>query len=207
MIRLSFHGAAQTVTGSKYLLEAGAARVMVDCGLFQGLKTLRLLNWRPLPFPASSVQAIVLTHAHIDHVGYLPRFVRDGFTGPVYCTAATAALAEIVLFDAAKNQQEDADYANRKAFSKHKPALPLFDTHDVTRALRLLKPVDREEWFTPAEPVSMQYHNVGHLLGASMIEVEIRSGATPIKIVFSGDVGAARRRCITIPCRRRRATI
>src|SRR5215471_19068202 len=127
MIRLSFHGAAETVTGSKYLLEADGARILVDCGLFQGLKPLRELNWKPLPFSAASVQAVVLTHAHIDHVGYLPRFVRDGFSGTVYCTPATAELAEIVLYDAAKNHEEDADYANRKGFSKHKPALPLFD--------------------------------------------------------------------------------
>jgi metallo-beta-lactamase family protein len=189
MIRLSFHGAAQTVTGSKYLLEADRARVMVDCGLFQGLKALRLLNWQPPPFPASSVQALVLTHAHIDHVGYLPRFVHDGFTGPVYCTPATAELAEVVLFDAAKNQQEDADYANVKGFSKHTPALPLFNAADVTRTLKLLKPVEREEWFSPAEPVWMKYHNAGHLLGASLIEVEIRNSVTPTRIVFSGDVG------------------
>src|SRR6185295_14653080 len=114
MLRLSFHGAAETVTGSKYRLEADGAVVMVDCGLFQGLKQLRKLNWQPLPFPPRSVQAVVLTHAHIDHVGYLPRFVRDGFSGPVYCTPATAEIASIVLYDAAKNHEDDADYANRK---------------------------------------------------------------------------------------------
>ena len=133
MLRLTFHGAAETVTGSKYLLEADRAAVLVDCGLFQGLKPLRLLNWQPLPFPAASVQAVVLTHAHLDHVGYLPRFVRDGFSGPVYCTPATADLAEIVLFDAAKNHEEDAGYANVKGFSKHTPALPLYDSQDVVR--------------------------------------------------------------------------
>src|SRR5580704_12474836 len=115
MIRLSFHGAAETVTGSKYLLQAGGANVLVDCGLFQGLKDLRLRNWQPLPFPPSQVDSVVLTHAHIDHVGYLPRFVRDGFKGPVYCTPATAELAEIILLDSAKTQEEDADFANQNS--------------------------------------------------------------------------------------------
>src|ERR1043165_6585049 len=103
MIRLSFHGAAETVTGSKYLLEVGGTRLMVDCGLFQGLKPLRELNWKPLPFPAPSVKSLVLTRAHLDHVGYLPRLVRDGFYGPVYCTPAIGQRAAIVLFDSAKN--------------------------------------------------------------------------------------------------------
>jgi metallo-beta-lactamase family protein len=189
MIRLSFHGAAETVTGSKYLLEAGSARILVDCGLFQGLKQLRELNWKPLPFPSASVQAVVLTHAHIDHVGYLPRLVRDGFNGPVYCTPATGQLAAIVLFDAAKNQKEDADYANKKGFSKHTPAIPLYDAQDVARALKLLKSMDREEWFSPAAPIFMRYHNDGHLLGASSIETEIRASAQPAHILFSGDIG------------------
>ena len=189
MLRLTFHGAAETVTGSKYLLEADRVAVLVDCGLFQGLKPLRLLNWQPLPFPATSVQAVVLTHAHLDHVGYLPRFVRDGFSGPVYCTPATADLAEIVLFDAAKNHEEDAGYANIKGFSKHTPALPLYDSQDVVRALRLLKRIDRMEWFSPAAPIWMRYQTTGHLLGASLIETEIRRGSQTTRILFSGDVG------------------
>ena len=189
MLRLTFHGAAETVTGSKYLMEADRASVLVDCGLFQGLKPLRLLNWQPLPFPATSVQAVVLTHAHLDHVGYLPRFVRDGFSGPVYCTPATADLAEIVLFDAAKNHEEDAGYANIKGFSKHTPALPLYDSQDVVRALRLLKRIDRMEWFSPAAPIWMRYQTTGHLLGASLIETEIRRGSQTTRILFSGDVG------------------
>lgn len=189
MIRLSFHGAAQTVTGSKYLLEADGARILVDCGLFQGLKALRQLNWKPLPFPATSVQAVVLTHAHIDHIGYLPRLVRDGFSGPIYCTSATADLSAIMLFDAAKNQEEDAEYANRKEVSRHRPALPLFEPRDVTRTLRLLKPVQDPGWFSPSAPLWMRYHGAGHLLGATHIECEIRNSTSPIRIVFSGDVG------------------
>ena len=152
MVRLTFYGAAQTVTGSKYLLEADRARILVDCGLFQGLKSLRLLNWQPLATPPATIQAVVVTHAHIDHIGYLPRLVRDGFHGPIYCTPATADLMAIMLFDAAKNQEEDADFANRKEATKHRPALPLFEARDVTRTLQLVKTVNGADWFSPGEP-------------------------------------------------------
>jgi metallo-beta-lactamase family protein len=189
MLRLSFHGAAETVTGSKYLIEADQARVMVDCGLFQGLKELRLRNWQPLPFKGSTIQSVVLTHAHIDHTGYLPCLVKDRFRGPIYCTPATSSLTDLLLQDAAKNQEEDASYANRKGFSKHKPALPLYSEEDAVCVTKLLKPVPINEWFTPAEPIWMRYHDVGHLLGATTIEVEIRNKPTPTRIVFSGDVG------------------
>ena len=118
-MRLTFHGAAETVTGSKYLLEADGASVLIDCGLFQGLKELRERNWQRLPFDPAQVDGVVLTHAHIDHIGYLPRFVKDGFRGPVYSTPATESLAELMLLDAAHNQEDDAEYANRKGFSKH----------------------------------------------------------------------------------------
>jgi metallo-beta-lactamase family protein len=189
MLRLSFHGAAQTVTGSKYLLESDGARLLIDCGLFQGLKELRLKNWAPLPFPPSSVPALVLTHAHIDHVGYLPKLVRDGFKGPVYCTPATVELAELILLDSAKTQEEDADFANRNDYSKHKPALPLYNAQDVARAVKLLRPIEREQWFSPLEPFWCRYHADGHLLGACMIELEVRRGPRPTRFLFSGDVG------------------
>ena len=165
MHQLTFHGAAETVTGSKYLLESGGSRVLIDCGLFQGIKELRLRNWQPLPFDAASVDSVVLTHAHIDHIGYLPRFVKTGFRGPVYCTRATAELCELQLFDTAKLEEEDAEYANRKSFSKHRPALPLFDTNDVRQTLKLLKPMDRRHRFQAAANVWCQYRDVGHLLG------------------------------------------
>ncbi len=189
MIRLSFHGAAETVTGSKYLLEAGDAQVLIDCGLFQGLKDLRLRNWQPLPFLPSEVVSVVLTHAHIDHVGYLPRFVRDGFKGPVYSTPATENLAELMLLDSAHNQEDDADYANQKQFSKHHPALPLYSSEDVRRTMQRFHTVQRGQWFAAAGPIWARYHDAGHLLGASMIEVEIRAGQHPVRILFSGDVG------------------
>ncbi len=189
MPRLTFHGAAETVTGSKYLLEAEGASVLVDCGLFQGLKELRLRNWAKLPFDARSVDACVLTHAHIDHLGYLPRFVKQGFRGPVYGTPATVELADLMLFDSADCQESDAEYANRHGFSKHHPAEPLYDKRDVVATMRLLKRRQRDEWFQAAGPIWCRYHDAGHLLGSAMIEVEIRTSAPPLRILFSGDVG------------------
>lgn len=189
MASLTFHGAAETVTGSKYLLESGRTKVLFDCGLFQGLKELRSRNWEKLPFNPGHVDAVVLTHAHIDHIGYLPRFVRDGFRGPVYATPATEALAELLLLDAAHNQEEEADYANRKGYSKHKPALPLFDARDVKRAMSRFRTVHREDWFSPAKQLNVRYHDTGHLLGSCMIEVQLEEGGQPLRLVFSGDVG------------------
>jgi metallo-beta-lactamase family protein len=186
---LTFHGAAQTVTGSKYLLEVDDSKVLIDCGLFQGMKDLRQRNWEPPPFDVKAIDAIVLTHAHIDHIGFLPRVVKFGYRGPVYATPATADLAPVMLFDAARAQEDDAEYANRKHFSKHKPALPLYDHDDVTSALELLRPVPREAWFCAHGPVWCRYHDAGHLLGSAMIEVEIRNRPTPCRLLFSGDVG------------------
>jgi metallo-beta-lactamase family protein len=139
MVSLTFLGAARTVTGSKYLVESGGTRVMVDAGLFQGLKELRLRNWQDLPVPASSIEAIVLTHAHLDHCGYLPRLVAQGFRGRVFCTQGTQDLCKIVLPDAGRLQEEDASYANRHNFSKHKPALPLYSEVDASRAVSQLQ--------------------------------------------------------------------
>lgn len=189
MLQLTFLGAAETVTGSKYLLETDDAKVLIDCGLFQGKKELRLRNWQAPPIDSNSVDAVVLTHAHIDHIGYLPRFVKSGFRRKVYATPATVDLAEIQLFDSARNQESDAEDANRHGYSKHHPALPLYDEGDVARALKLLQGVDREAWFNPAGSIFCRYHDAGHLLGSTMIEVEVRRGATPTRILFSGDVG------------------
>jgi metallo-beta-lactamase family protein len=189
MASITFHGAARTVTGSKNLLEAGPAKVLIDCGLFQGLKELRERNWAPTPFDVKSLGAVVLTHAHLDHVGYLPRIVKQGFNKPVYATEATRQLAEIILLDSAKCQEMDAQYANRKGFAKHKPALPLYDANDVERCMKLFRTAPREQWFSPAEPFRMRYHDAGHLLGSNMIEVEVRDRPQPLRILFSGDVG------------------
>jgi len=187
--RITFHGAAETVTGSKYLLESGDASVLVDCGLFQGLKELRLRNWAKLPFQASKVDACVLTHVHIDHVGYLPKFVQQGFSGPVFGTPATIELCDLMLYDSAKNQESDAEHANRHGYSKHHPAQALYDEHDVTRALKLLRRQAFGEWFQAAGPIWCRYHDAGHLLGSAMIEVEIRDQSPPLRLLFSGDVG------------------
>src|ERR1044071_404336 len=135
MSSLTFLGAAGTVTGSKHLLAIGDRTVLVDCGLFQGFKELRQRNWEPLPINPASIGWALITHAHIDHTGYLPRLARDGFTGPIYATTATADLMKLMLPDSARLQEEDAEYANRKRFSKHKPALPLYTEEDAQAAL------------------------------------------------------------------------
>lgn len=189
MAKITFHGAAQTVTGSKYLLEANGARVLIDCGMFQGVKKLRMRNWEPTPFDVKKLDAVVLTHAHLDHTGFLPRVVKEGFHHKVYCTPATSKLAELILLDSAKIQEYDAKYANKKGFSKHKPALPLYEGKDVENTIKLFRETQRGKWFSPAEPIWMRFHDAGHLLGSNMIEVEIRDQDPPIRILFSGDVG------------------
>lgn len=189
MPRITFHGAAQTVTGSKYLLEADGASVLVDCGMFQGLKPLRELNWAGTPFKAGALDAVLLTHAHLDHVGYLPRVVKEGYNHRVFCTPGTAKLAEVIMLDSAKIQEYDAAYANKKGFSKHKPALPLYEGKDVLETIKLFRECDREKWVKVAGPIWAKFHDAGHLLGSNMIEVEIRSKDQPTRILFSGDVG------------------
>jgi len=189
MLRLSFHGATETVTGSKYLLETDRAQVLFDCGLFQGLKHLRELNWRPPPYPPRQLESIVLTHAHLDHTGYLPRMAREGFNCPIYCTPATAELTELILLDSAKIQEEDANYANRSGYSKHKPALPLYTARDAQAANRLLDPRPGTDWFRAADEVFVKFHDAGHLLGSASLEVEVRQPKRTTRILFSGDVG------------------
>jgi metallo-beta-lactamase family protein len=189
MTKITFHGAAETVTGSKYLLEADSAHVLIDCGLFQGVKELRMRNWAPTPFNLKELDAVVLTHAHLDHVGYLPRIVQQGFRGKIFCTPATAELTEITLLDSAKIQESDASYANKKGFSKHIPAYPLYEIRDAENTVKLFQTVPRGEWFSPVEPIWMRFHDAGHLLGSNMIEVEIRNQSPPLRILFSGDVG------------------
>lgn len=185
MLRLTFLGASGTVTGSKYLLERDGRRLLVDCGLFQGPRELRQANWDPLPVPARSLEGVLLTHAHIDHTGYLPRLARDGFTGPVYCSAPTKALLHYLLSDAARLQEEEAAFANKAGYSRHKPALPLFDEEDARKALRLVQGIPFDSVSNVLPGVRFSFHRVGHILGAGFIKVQI--GAT--SILFSGDVG------------------
>ncbi len=186
---LSFHGGAGTVTGSKFLVETGKTRFLVDAGLFQGLKKLREMNWAKLRFEPTSLDFILLTHAHIDHSGFLPRLTQQGFRGPIHATHATKDLAKLLLLDAAKIQEEDAAFANRKGFSKHHPALPLYTSEEAERAISLIEPLEYGDWIEPAPGVRASFRNAGHILGAAMIELRIRTAGGEIPIVFSGDVG------------------
>ena len=188
---LTFLGAAGEVSGSRHLVDAAGGRVLIDCGLFQGEKELREKNWDRFPVRPDTIDAVVLTHGHIDHSGYLPRLAREGFAGPIYTSPATADLLGLLLYDSAKCQAEDAVYANRKGYSKHAPALPLYEEEDVDRVLRLVRPVAREAWFTPASGIRCRFHEAGHMLGSSFIEMEAPrdQGGAPVRIVFSGDVG------------------
>jgi metallo-beta-lactamase family protein len=170
-VSLKFLGAARTVTGSKYLLDTGKARILIDAGLFQGLKELRELNWREFPVPASSLDAVVLTHAHLDHCGYLPRLVMQGFKGRVFCTAGTRDLCRIVLPDSGRIQEEDAANANRHGYSRHAPALPLYGEADAFRAVSLLQPVGYERAMPVAEGIEVDFLAAGHLLGSAYARV------------------------------------
>lgn len=183
--RLTFLGAAGTVTGSKFLVEGDTNRLLVDAGLYQGLKELRLRNWDPPPVDPASLDAVVLTHAHLDHVGYLPRLVRDGFAGRVVCTPETAELAEIVLRDSAHLQEEDARFANESGYSKHTPALPLYDAKDVEAALPLFSPAEYGERVQIGPDAEVSLRRAGHILGSATALVET-SGS---RALFSGDLG------------------
>jgi len=190
---LSFWGGVGTVTGSKYLIETEGARVLVDCGMFQGLKELRERNWQEPPFDPRSVNAILITHAHIDHTGYLPRLVRQGFTGPVYCSRGTADLLKILLPDSGRLQEEDADFRNRHNLTKHKPALPLYTEKDAFASLELLEPVaNTGEPIQVAPGIRAGFRIAGHILGSSLVLLELdQAGADGRgrRVLFSGDLG------------------
>lgn len=183
-IRVRFLGGAGTVTGSRFLVEAGGSRVLVDCGLYQGLKQLRLRNWAELPFDPGSLDAVVLTHAHIDHSGMLPVLVRDGYRGPIHCSSPTADLCGILLPDSGHLQEEDAAYANRRGFSKHKPALPLYTEDDARRVLPRLVPTEFDAPMAVGG-MTVRLRPAGHILGAAQVEIESEG----VKVLFSGDLG------------------
>jgi metallo-beta-lactamase family protein len=189
MSTLTFLGATGTVTGSKYLLEAGGERLMIDCGLFQGDKELRLRNWNPLPVPPASIQWLVLTHAHLDHIGYIPRLVKDGFRGQILTSAATVDLAKIVLPDSGHLQEEDAEFANKKGFSKHSPALPLYTYEEAVKSLEYIRAVDALEPQEISPHFTIRSFFAGHILGARMLEVTVRENGTAKRLLFSGDLG------------------
>jgi metallo-beta-lactamase family protein len=189
-MELTFLGATGTVTGSKYLLtsktESGASkRILIDCGLFQGLKQLRLRNWAVLPINPKNIQAVILTHAHIDHSGYLPLLVKNGFSGKVYCSEATRDLCEVLLLDSAHLQEEEARYANKGGFSKHNPALPLYTQEDAQNALALLTPVDYEKDIDLGDGLILKLFPSGHILGSAFARIHNKKTS----ILFSGDIG------------------
>jgi metallo-beta-lactamase family protein len=183
---LTFMGAARTVTGSKYLLEHDGKRVLVDCGLFQGLKELRLRNWAEFPIPPREIDAVVLTHAHLDHVGYLPRLRTGGYRGRVFCTAGTMDLCRLVLPDSGRIQEEDARQANKHGYTRHEPALPLYTESDALAALTQLQPIGYQRAIEIVPGISIEFLPAGHLLGSAFVVVRLQSGPT---ILFGGDLG------------------
>jgi len=184
-MKISFLGAVGTVTGSKYLIEHRDRRILVDCGLFQGFKQLRLRNWAPLPVDPSEIDMVVLTHAHIDHSGYIPLLIKNGFTGPVLATPATAALCGILLPDSGHLQERDAEFANRHGHTKHTPALPLYTQEDAEAALEQFTELGMDERHDLGAGLSLRFHTAGHILGAAMAEIE----GNGTRILFSGDLG------------------
>ncbi len=188
-LTLGFHGAARTVTGSRYRVDADGMRTVIDAGLFQGYKKLRKLNWRNVPFEATTVDQVLLTHAHIDHIGLLPRMVKNGFGGNVYTTQASVELARLLLLDSARIHEEDAAYANKKGFSRHKPALPLYTSEDAEQAISLLRPVEYHQWLELSDSFKARWQPAGHILGAASVEADYSNSSQKCRVLFSGDVG------------------
>ncbi|MGD1894453.1 MAG: MBL fold metallo-hydrolase RNA specificity domain-containing protein [Cyclobacteriaceae bacterium] len=188
-VSIQFLGAAQSVTGSKHLLHFDDFQVLMDCGLFQGLKKLRQRNWDPFPMDVSEVEALVISHAHIDHIGYLPKLVKEGYDGPIYCTTATADLMRIMLLDSAKLQEEEAEWARKKGYSKHRPPKPLYTVEDAESTFRLLVPYEFDEDVYLKDNIRLKFHNAGHILGAAWVELNVEGKSQQKTIVFSGDLG------------------
>ncbi|WP_289021572.1 MBL fold metallo-hydrolase [uncultured Salegentibacter sp.] len=184
-IKIHFLGAAGTVTGSKFLLETSELNILIDCGLFQGIKSLRELNWKDFPFNPTSIDIILLTHGHLDHTGYLPRLVKQGYRNPILGTPPTLGITEIILKDSAKIQEEDAERANNETYSKHQPALPLYTTPDAEKTINLFESINLNEWYQLSKNIKYRYQPNGHILGSSFIELDIFNK----RFVFSGDIG------------------
>jgi metallo-beta-lactamase family protein len=185
-IRLDFLGGVGTVTGSRHLLTCDHRRVLVDCGLFQGSRELKDRNWQPLGIDPAKIDAVILTHGHIDHIGYLPRLVKDGFRGPIYCTPATQGVVRVSLPDSAHLQEEEAHYHNKVGSAEHKPALPLYSLKDAEETLKLLQRKPYGTWHEIDKGLVFRFHFAGHILGSAFVEVALPTGET---ILFSGDVG------------------
>ena len=189
MTTLQFLGAAGCVTGSRFILEADADHVLVDCGLFQGTKELRLRNWAPFPVPPSSLKHVVLTHAHLDHSGYLPKLAKEGFRGTIFATPATVDLCGVLLPDSGHIQEADARFANKKGFSQHKPALPLYTEVEAVETLQLLKPVPYGHTERISRALSFSFQPAGHIFGSGFIRMKVDDGRGSMDILFSGDLG------------------
>lgn len=199
MAQLTFWGATGTVTGSRHLLEADHQKLLIDCGLFQGSKKNRLRNWEPFPIPPGEINRLLLTHAHIDHSGYIPRFCRDGFAGQIHCTYPTYDLCEILLKDSAHLQMEDAQWANKMGFSKHKPALPLYNIEDAENALSFFSPVYYGQDLYVQDNLRVKFKDAGHILGSAFIDIKLTNGLRERRIVFSGDLGRPERPILRDP--------
>lgn len=196
-LKITFLGAAGTVTGSKFLLETPEKNILVDCGLFQGLKELRQLNWAGFSFDPASIDVVLLTHGHLDHSGYLPRLVNQGFVGPVLGTAPTLAIAGIIITDSAKIQEEDAERANKEGTSIHEPALPLYTEEDAEKAIALFESRETDEWYSISENIKFRFRRNGHILGSCFIELDVFGKI----VVFSGDIGREEDYLLSSPCR------
>ncbi|MEB8329891.1 MBL fold metallo-hydrolase [Flavobacteriaceae bacterium KMM 6897] len=184
-IKIHFLGAASTVTGSKYYLETPEMNIMIDCGMFQGLKELRLHNWQPLPIKADEIGVVLLTHGHLDHTGYLPRLVKEGFNGKIIATSPTLAITAIILRDSAKIHEEEAEQANKLGYSSHDPAMPFYTKEEADRAIDLFQAEERDQWISLSQNIKYKFRYNGHIIGATFIELKIFEKL----FVFSGDIG------------------
>ncbi|WP_435412725.1 MBL fold metallo-hydrolase RNA specificity domain-containing protein [Psychroserpens mesophilus] len=184
-VKINFLGASGVVTGSKFLIETSEKNILIDCGMFQGLKELRELNWNDLPLDVSEIDVVLLTHGHLDHVGYLPRLYKQGFRGSIIGTAPTLAIAEIILKDSAKIHEEEAEKANKEHYTKHTPALPFYTIKDAENTIVLFKPEEADKWMTLSEHIAYRFQYNGHIIGATFIEIDINGK----RFVFSGDIG------------------
>nr|MBC8383947.1 MBL fold metallo-hydrolase [Candidatus Cloacimonadota bacterium] len=189
MAKLTFYGATGTVTGSRFHLQIYGKNLLIDCGMFQGPKEIRIKNREEFPVSPSLFDYVLLTHAHIDHSGYLPKFVREGFKGKIICTHATAELCQVMLIDSAHIQEEDAKWANKKGFSKHSPALPLYTKKDAEKALSLFYPVHYGDSIKLSQQTRTRFHDSGHILGSALIDIKTETSGKSHKILFSGDLG------------------
>ncbi|WP_339648608.1 MBL fold metallo-hydrolase [uncultured Salegentibacter sp.] len=184
-VKIHFLGGSGTVTGSKFLVETPELNFLIDCGLFQGIKSLRELNWKDFPFDPNNIDLILLTHAHLDHTGYLPKLVKQGYKNPILGTLPTLGIAAVILKDSAKIEEEDAERTNKEEYSKHHPALPLYTTSDAEKTIGLFKSIKLNEWHRISENIKYRYQTNGHILGSTFIEIEIFEK----RFVFSGDIG------------------